>query len=205
MGRRSQAGRRSRGADRGARRTTVRDGSDLCLRCGLCCDGTVFSDITIDDDEEEFVRSLELQPRRNADGRLVSPQPCSAFVDGCCSLYERGRPATCETYTCGLLRGYTEGSASLEDALGVVRLVRALAHELADEMELPTRSYDRARLTEYLEREQPHEHPHEHATFLVAFHRLMHLGLKYFGYRPRPEEEAAADAGGAVLTDATPR
>ncbi|HEY3674069.1 MAG TPA: hypothetical protein VGN51_24260 [Acidimicrobiia bacterium] len=172
-----------------------RDGADLCLRCGLCCDGTVFGRITIEPDEEEFVLARGLSPSYGDDGTFASPQPCPAFVDGCCALFERGRPKTCITYTCGLLRGYTEGTAAMDDCLGVVRLVRSLAHELEDEMGLPLGSYSRARLNQHLAAHAPQEDLEHHESFLVAFHRLMALGVKYFDYNPQPEETAAADAG----------
>jgi uncharacterized protein len=199
MARRSQSKR----GGRATREPQARDGSDLCLQCGLCCDGTVFSDISLLDEEEDFVVSLGLHPSRGAGKQLLAPQPCPAFVDGCCSLYTRGRPQTCHTYACGLLRGYTEGTATLDDALGVVRLVRSLAHELEDEMGLPLGGYNRARVRAHLDEVRPHDHPQGNETFLVAFHRLMGLGVKYFEYAPRPEEEAAAEAGGAVAAEST--
>jgi hypothetical protein len=80
--------------------------------------------------------------------------------------------------------------------LGVVRLVRSLAHELEDEMGLPLGAYSRARLNEHLATHAPQDDPDTHEPFLIAFHRLMAMGVKYFHYDPQPEETAAADAGG---------
>jgi uncharacterized protein len=180
------------------------NGGDLCLRCGLCCDGTVFSAITLEPGEEPFVESLGLSVVDDAAGKPVAAQPCPAFLDGCCSLYARGRPQTCHTYTCGLLSRYTAGTARLDDCLGTIRLVRSVAHELEDEMGLPLGSYNRRVLSEYLAEHQPQERPDEHAALLVAFHRLLALGVKYFGYAPRPAEQAAADAGAAVTAESAP-
>jgi hypothetical protein len=177
-----------------------RSGSDLCLRCGLCCDGTVFSNIILEPGEEDYVASLGLHPTV-AEDKPVAPQPCPAFVDGCCSLYEVGRPKTCHTYACGILDGYLNAAAGIDASLAVIRLVRSLAREMEDEMGLPAGGYNRALVGEYLEHEQPHETPDDHLAFLVAFHRLMALGVKYFGYQPRPVEQAAADAGGSIASE----
>jgi hypothetical protein len=76
--------------------------------------------------------------------------------------------------------------------------VRSLARELEVAMGLPVGGYNRAEVTRYLETHQPERAPEEHEEFLVAIHRFIYLGTKYFGYAPRPAEEAAAAAGAAV-------
>jgi len=177
-----------------------RDGGDLCLECGLCCDGTLFSNIVLDVGEEEYVGSLGLEVHVR-DDKPSAPQPCPAFVDGCCSLYEVGRPHTCHTYACALLRGYQGGGAERDDCLAVIRLVRSLAREMEDELGLAPGGYNRALVGDHLERERPHDDPEAHGAFLVAFHRLMAFGIKYFGYAPRPVEQAAADAGESLATE----
>jgi hypothetical protein len=177
------------------RSRSERDGAELCFRCGLCCDGTIFSTITLEPQEEEFVRERGLTPTRWDDGQLTAPQPCTAFVEGCCALFERGRPQTCTTYTCGLLRGYLDHTAAMDDCLGVIRLVRSLAHELEGEMGLPLGGYSRVQLNRHLTEHSPQDDPDAHEPFLIALHRLMALGVKYFEYDPRPDEAAAADAG----------
>src|SRR5262245_65319934 len=106
------------------------DGSELCLQCGLCCDGTLFTNITLKPSEHAYAQSLGLAVNTTPDGGLGAPQPCSAFVDGCCSLYAVGRPAACGSYRCELLKAYAAGTRNLDEVLPVVHLVRSLAREL---------------------------------------------------------------------------
>src|SRR4051812_7038039 len=69
------------------------EGSELCLQCGLCCDGTMFSEVGVRPYEREYVVSLGLPVEPGLDGSGITVfQPCPAFVGGCCSLYEVGRP-----------------------------------------------------------------------------------------------------------------
>jgi hypothetical protein len=173
------------------------DGGDLCQQCGLCCDGSLFSHITMTAPEREFVESLGLVVE--SDGNEVwATEPCPAFVEGCCSLYERGRPATCITYECGLLKGYTLGQAVLDDCLGVVRLVWSLARTLELEMGLPIGGYNRRAMQAFLDEVRPWEDQGRYETLLVTWYRLDLLGKKYFSYSPKPTEVAAAAAGQEV-------
>lgn len=177
-----------------------RDGSNLCLECGLCCDGTLFSNITVVADERAYVESLGLQVAEDPVVGLAAPQPCSAFVDGCCALYQVGRPATCGDYQCSIVRGFTGGTANLDDCLSVIRLVRSLAREAEVEMGLGVGRYTRGAVTEYLQEHEPWTEPERHGRFLVVFHRLDELGRKYFGYGTKPDEQKAADAGERLAT-----
>lgn len=179
------------------------DGSDLCLQCGLCCDGTLFSNVIIEADERDFVESLGLSIEPGPNGEsLTMLQPCPAFIDGCCSLYERGRPNTCDKYSCGLLTGFEAERAGLDDCLAVVRLVWSLSRELEVEMGLPLGSYNRGALQAYLREHKPWDAPADHVVFLIAFHRLNVLGNKYFGYKALASEERAAAAGEEIAADA---
>src|SRR5262245_48914366 len=105
----------------------VRDGSELCLRCGLCCDGTLFMRADLEPGEEEFAESLGLAVQPGRGGEPGNFQlPCTAFIDGRCSVYERGRPARCGSYRCNLLRRYVDGTNALDEVLPIVHLVRSL-------------------------------------------------------------------------------
>jgi hypothetical protein len=138
--------------------------------------------------------SLGLEVRTEAN-MLVSPQPCPAFREGCCSLYQQGRPQTCHTYRCGVLNGYVEGSATLDDGIAVIGLVRSIVREIEIEMGIPIGSHNRALLTDYFNEHQPWDTPAEHARLLVAFARYRRLGEQHFGFEAKPVEQQAAAAG----------
>jgi hypothetical protein len=178
------------------------DGSELCLQCGLCCDGIMFSDISVRPHEREYVESLGLPVDAGLDGSGITVfQPCPAFIEGCCSLYEVGRPATCHTYACGLLQGFEAGRATIDDALAVIHRVWALAHELEVEMGMPLGTYNRRALHEYLREQRPWETPSEFARFLVAYYEFNLLGNEYFRYNPADAETQTADVGAEVAAN----
>ncbi|HUC42976.1 MAG TPA: hypothetical protein VMR65_02965 [Candidatus Sulfotelmatobacter sp.] len=106
----------------------ARDGATLCLRCGLCCDGTLFSRTELKPGEVETARSLGVSLISIGDAgsatRSAIPQGCSLFRDGCCSSYGRWRPQACGDYVCRLLSGYVGGTRTLAECLEVVRVVR---------------------------------------------------------------------------------
>ena len=181
------------------------DGSDLCLQCGLCCDGTLFPQAPLDEDEQDFAESLGLVVKAKPGGGIALQMPCSRFIDGCCSLYTVGRPAVCGSYRCALLNGYVAGTKNLDEVLPIVHLVRSLARELEVEMGIPTGEYTRSALQQYLAEQTPWmiglgapTVPQELERFLVALSRLNLLGEKYFDYGPVTVEVQASAVGEQV-------
>ncbi|WP_129676348.1 YkgJ family cysteine cluster protein [Candidatus Chloroploca sp. Khr17] len=88
----------------------------LCVRCGLCCDGTIFAwaRLTPEDD----------LARLEAGGFIVLPtktgtgfaQPCHHHHDRVCTIYQEWRPSICHAFRCQLLRRFDAGEISLEQA-----------------------------------------------------------------------------------------
>jgi Fe-S-cluster containining protein len=100
--------------------------SDLCLHCGLCCDGSLFGRVPLEPGEAERLadRPVDFAPH----GRALE-QPCRALGPHGCAIYDE-RPAACRRFTCRLLaRG-----GPLEPRQAVVRHAREL---LADEARSP--------------------------------------------------------------------
>ena len=99
------------------------DGSELCVACGICCDGILFSSVTITDPSEaERVRALRI-PVHVVDERHFFDQPCSALGDNGCSIYTE-RPLLCHAYRCLLLKQVDAGTMALADALRIVEEAR---------------------------------------------------------------------------------
>lgn len=92
---------------------------NLCLDCGLCCDGTLYSYVALqetDDREKLAARGIALKTENNETG---FDQPCSAYRSHCCSIYE-ARPMICREYRCALLRQHEDGKVSLEEARSLI-------------------------------------------------------------------------------------
>ena len=92
---------------------------DLCLSCGLCCDGSLFWAVPVERDEE-------VPAPLDADGRLR--QPCACF-DGACTIYA-DRPAACRTFDCRVLQtvraGRWDHAWAREQIAAMRRLLAAL-------------------------------------------------------------------------------
>jgi Fe-S-cluster containining protein len=101
--------------------------SRLCVACGFCCDGTLFSVVTVAPGEAEARAALAPRPR--ADGSLAAPMPCSQLEPTGCRLYAH-RPKTCRAYECLLFKALGEQETSLEAALQTVTKARALVAEV---------------------------------------------------------------------------
>lgn len=83
--------------------------STLCLACGLCCDGTLFTAVPLTADD---AARLGVSERR-------LPQPCVHLEARCCQAYER-RPLACRRFDCNLVHALRDGEVDLPGALAIV-------------------------------------------------------------------------------------
>lgn len=116
--------------------------STLCQNCGLCCDGSLFTQVPLQPAEAEALRRHELPLGQRADGAPVLTQHCAALNGRCCTVYA-DRPAPCRAYRCQLHLALGEGEVSLKEALEVVE--GAHAHIRAVEATLPAPDADATR------------------------------------------------------------
>jgi hypothetical protein len=171
--------------------STSRDGSELCLSCGMCCDGSLFSDGRLLDDEVDRARSLDMAIVAPivADGLSRFRQPCACFRDGSCAVYDTWKPDVCTTYRCELLDGFTAGTIDLASCRDVVGSVQSVQHELEAAMGLESGAFTYARLLTYALTVRPHEEPERHVRFMAACNRYLELGKRHFRF---PTVELAA-------------
>lgn len=111
----------------------------ICLKCGLCCDGTIFADVRLQQgDDSRRLQKLGLplaigrrkpQTANAPEDFAATPhhckfhQPCAAF-DGCrCRIYD-DRPRHCRNFECGVLKSLREGRLGRRTALRIIRSTR---------------------------------------------------------------------------------
>jgi Fe-S-cluster containining protein len=107
-----------------------RNSSGLCLECGLCCNGVIFSHGQLEpEDDAKHLQALGIRPMRNRNPQGVKikfAQPCTA-LDGCrCCIYA-DRPKYCREFECLLLKSVQDGRTGTTAALQVVRQARRRA------------------------------------------------------------------------------
>ncbi|XXF75522.1 YkgJ family cysteine cluster protein [Myxococcaceae bacterium GXIMD 01537] len=116
--------------------------STLCQRCGLCCDGSLFTQVPLQPAEAAALRRLDLPVGQRDDGAPVLAQHCPALEGRSCTVYA-DRPAPCRAYRCHLHLALGEGEVSLEEALAVIDGAHAHIREV--EAALPAWSSDQPR------------------------------------------------------------
>lgn len=105
------------------------DLSELCVNCGLCCDGTLFRYVKISGEErEELVRlGIGVGEKRRRD---VMWLPCGKLDGKCCTIYGQ-RPGGCRAFVCALGRRVVAKELSVADAMVHVNELQARLSELA--------------------------------------------------------------------------
>lgn len=93
--------------------------SGLCLSCGLCCSGVIFSFVPVAPHDD--VAPLEDVGIALAvvDGERRFVQPCAAHDGRECRVYAR-RPTACRQYRCDLLQRVEEGELEPAEALRLI-------------------------------------------------------------------------------------
>jgi uncharacterized protein len=98
--------------------------SELCLSCGMCCDGTLFGRVEMSAEE-----AARLGKRvATAEGQLV--QPCRALEGLKCCVYA-DRPGVCRKFKCNVLLALESGEMPQWQAQAKVKHARLLEAELA--------------------------------------------------------------------------
>lgn len=110
---------------------------ELCLDCGICCAGPVFTHLNLTEPDRDNLRAAG---RYEAAAQDRFDFPCR-FLDGaCCSIYA-SRPAVCAAYRCKTLALVQDGAIGLDEAKDrlskVAELRRAFEAKIPDEMTMP--------------------------------------------------------------------
>lgn len=105
----------------------------LCLACGLCCDGTLFDGVQLErGDVAKKLQALGLPVVVYRGHAPVArfPQPCAALcADRTCRLYA-DRPRQCRTFECKVFKEHKAGDIDLATALRRVTTARRQAEKV---------------------------------------------------------------------------
>ena len=111
------------------------EATELCLACGLCCTGHLFSWVRLKANELTPLEKLGLPVIRNDPHQRGFTQPCPMW-NGSCKIYDsHNYPRGCDSYKCKLLREMLDESVALEDALEVVAETQEMIRKV--EKQLP--------------------------------------------------------------------
>lgn len=93
--------------------------SELCLDCGLCCDGTLFRQVKVTPGERDALVTLGISVGEKR-GNPAMWLPCGKLNGKCCTIYE-ARPGGCRAFVCALGAKLTRQEISLDEAKAQVR------------------------------------------------------------------------------------
>lgn len=102
----------------------------LCVRCGLCCDGTIFewaSVVPEDDPTQLDAGGFVVQ---TVEDRQRFWQPCHHQQSRICTIYQQWRPSICHRFKCGVLKRMEAGELSVDEAHVLIQRTVKLADQV---------------------------------------------------------------------------
>ncbi len=111
----------------------VERAEDLCLSCGLCCDGSLYDLVTLEPaDDAGKLKQLGLPVTFSRGKTPVArfPQPCVALCENrSCRVYA-DRPTQCRVFECGVLQDVKAEQIGFAAALRLVKNARRRADKV---------------------------------------------------------------------------
>jgi len=129
------------------------EATELCLSCGLCCTGYLFSWVRLKATELTPLEKLGLNVIRNDPRQRGFTQPCPMW-NGQCTIYQsHDYPRGCDSYKCKLLRELLDEGILLSKALKIVKQTKAEIKAVEELLPPSTQDSFRERLIAHLEQE----------------------------------------------------
>lgn len=99
----------------------------ICVGCGLCCDGTLFSHLGVIDgsDVGRPLEALGVEIIVEADPPVFS-LPCPAFDGHLCTIHSLQRPRACGWFECDVSTAVAAGEMTRAEARSIIEATRAL-------------------------------------------------------------------------------
>ena len=116
--------------------TTENQEQELCISCGLCCDGSLFEFTPTRLEEQDGFEPAEVGLFQLSDGAFALAQPCCHLHNKCCEIYKAVRPAICGKFKCKLLKNFLRDEITYSAALELIKTTLAQRDEIRDKLEL---------------------------------------------------------------------
>ncbi len=97
------------------------DSLNICLPCGLCCDGTAVGFVELNKEEMPAVKEFMDIEDENGNGFFL--QPCDKYCNGC-TVYSK-RPKHCASFKCQLLKSVESRELDFDLAIKMVDEIKA--------------------------------------------------------------------------------
>jgi len=159
--------------------------NELCLACGLCCQGYLHSKAALGDMERSRAEMLNMEISEKK-GKFFFVLPCPHHRRNFCTIYE-DRFNVCRRYECALLEKWSCGEVSWDSALETIETLRARFQQIKSKSPVPLPSLTIKSLSDVVRqiKEDP-ESPgirEEHREFLLDY-TILKLSIDRFFYPP---------------------
>ncbi|MBS2027516.1 MAG: YkgJ family cysteine cluster protein [Deltaproteobacteria bacterium] len=151
--------------------------STLCQACGLCCDGSLFTFVSVDAEQGKKLLARDVALELRKDGVYRLHQRCASLEGTRCQIYE-DRPGPCRSYVCLLGTALQEGELSLRDSLELVAQAHARIAEL--DATLPVRADARTGTVQRVRQSRAGEGPALPDDAVAAWERVRDLLQRVF-------------------------
>jgi hypothetical protein len=92
---------------------------EICVKCGFCCDGTLFSYAVLQAGEQgNLPEKIEQNYSKEGD-REFFKLPCSYFC-GKCTIYGQKRASICSAFRCQLLKDFSNDKITQANAIKMI-------------------------------------------------------------------------------------
>jgi uncharacterized protein len=121
---------------------------ELCPKCGLCCDGTLFADVELRaGDDAKRLAKLGLSLKKKGRVKIAFSQPCACFDGKLCKIY-LDRPKRCRLFECGLLKKVNVGEMTARAALKKISKAKELRGKVSELLQSFDKDNEGAALSE---------------------------------------------------------
>ena len=104
---------------------------NVCLSCGLCCDGTVIGFVQLD--RSEFLALKDIMELEEGNGEGLFLMPCSNLGKAGCTIYSK-RPKQCAKFECGLLKAIDQKELQINSAIETINTVKRKKEDIQNEI-----------------------------------------------------------------------
>lgn len=108
----------------------MNESTNICLSCGICCDGTLIGFVQLSQEEAPEIRAImEIEQEK---GQAFFLHPCKKFCDGC-TIYSK-RPKQCASFECGLLKSVEKKELPFNSAVEMINEVKLKRVEIEEKL-----------------------------------------------------------------------
>ncbi len=97
----------------------MNDEENICLACGICCDGTLIGFVEVEAAEFSRLKGILEVEESNQIGFFL--HPCEKFCEKC-TIYDQ-RPKQCGLFECKILKSYEQNEMDFTSATQIIQEV----------------------------------------------------------------------------------